>query len=56
MWGGGALRATGEDLRPDTSYWCMIDYQHTGNRWIYRSMNQSPGEITVKVTYDSRQP
>ena len=34
----------------------MIDYQHTGNRWIYRSINQLPGAITVKVSDGSRQP
>ena len=52
----GTLRATGGALRPATSYWFMIDYQHTGNRWIYRSINQSPGEITVKVSDGSQQP
>ena len=33
----------------------MIDYQHTGNRWLYRSINQLPGAITVKVSDGSRQ-
>ena len=35
----GTLRATGGALRPDNFYWYMIDYQHTGNRWINRSIN-----------------
>ena len=34
----------------------MIDYQHAGNRWIYRSINQLPGAITVKISDGSRQP
>ena len=33
----------------------MIDYQHIGNRWVYRSINHLPGEITVKVSVDSRE-
>ena len=33
----------------------MIDYQHTGNRWIYRSINQLLGTVTVKVSDGSRQ-
>ena len=43
-------------LISDKSYWYMIDYQHTGNRWIYRSINQLPEAITVKVSDGSRQP
>ena len=52
----GTLRTTGGALRPDKSYWYMIDYQHTGIRWLYRSINQIPGGITVKVADSSRQP
>ena len=52
----GTLRATGGSLRLDKSYWYMIDYQHTGNRWLYRSIDQIPGDITVKVSDGSRQP
>ena len=52
----GTLRATGEALRPDKSYWYMIDCQHTGNRWLYRSITQIPSDITVKVSDGSRQP
>ena len=52
----GTLRATGGSLRPDKSYRYMIDYQHAGNRWVYRSINQLPKEITVKVSDDSKQP
>ena len=52
----GTLRATGGALRLDKTYWYMIDYQYTGNRWIYRSINQLPGELTVKVLDGLRQP
>ena len=34
----------------------MIDYQQTDNRWLYRSINQLPEAITVKVSDGSRQP
>ena len=39
----GKLRANGGSLRPDRSYWCTIDYKHIGNRWVYRSIDQSDG-------------
>ena len=45
----GTLRVTRGALRLDKTYWYMIDYQYTGNRWIYRSINQLPGELTVKL-------
>ena len=51
----GTLRATSGALRPDKSYWYMIEYDHTGNRWLYRSINQLLGAITVKVSDRSRQ-
>ena len=34
----------------------MIDYQYTGNRWLYRSINQIPSDVTTKVSDGSRQP
>ena len=52
----GLLRATGGALQLDKSYWYMIDCKHIGNRWVYRSIDQLPGLITVKVSDDSRQP
>ena len=46
------LRATGGTLRLDKSYWCMIDYQHIGNRWVYRSIDQLPEESLLKYQTD----
>ena len=43
-------------MQPDKSYWYIIDYQHIGNLWVYRSIDQLPGEITVTVSDSSRQP
>ena len=51
----GSLNATGGALRPDKSYWYMLDYKHSGNQWKYKSIKQLPGEITVKVSDGTRQ-
>ena len=50
----GTSKATGGTLRSDKFYWYIIDYKDIGNRWIYRSINQLPRKITVKVSDSSR--
>ena len=50
----GTLNTTGGSLRPDKSYWYMIDYKYIGNRCIYKSTKQLPGTITVKAVDGTR--
>ena len=45
----------GEVLRPNKSYWHMIDYKYIGNKWIYKLIKQLPGTITVKAADGTRQ-
>ena len=42
-------------LRPDKSYWYILDYKHSDNQWRYKSIKQLPGVITVIVADGTRQ-
>ena len=33
---GGFLNATREALRPDNSYWYIIDHKYLNNQWTYK--------------------
>ena len=44
---GGVLRATGGALVPKKSYWYAIDFRWTGTKWVYRSIDDMPGEILI---------
>ena len=46
---------TVDALRPDKSYWYIIDYKHIDNQWNNKSIKQLPGIITVKVADGTRQ-
>ena len=52
----GTSRETWGELRSDKFYWYIIEYQHIENRLVYRSIDQLPGKITVKVSDGSKQP
>jgi hypothetical protein len=45
-WEGG-VKATGGALRPDKSYWWLLDFRWTGSKWVYRKQAEMPGELTV---------
>jgi hypothetical protein len=45
-WEGG-VKATGGALRPDKSYWWLLDFRWTSSKWVYRKTAEMPGELTV---------
>jgi hypothetical protein len=53
-WEGG-LRASGGALVPDKSYWFLIHFIFDSNGWRYATIDESPGEITIRdITGDGR--
>jgi hypothetical protein len=44
---GGLLRATGGALVPSKSYLYAIDFKWNGKRWVYRSLEDMPGDIYI---------
>jgi hypothetical protein len=55
MW-EGLLRATGGALLDDKSYWYLIDFKFVQGRWKYRSKQDVPGDIDLKVVDSCGQP
>ena len=47
----GLLRATGGGLehKDNKTFWHLIDHKWTGDRWIYHSTQDSPGDISIQV-------
>ena len=45
----GLLRSTGGALEPAKTFWYLIDFKWTGNRWEYHSVADSPGEVTMRL-------
>ena len=45
-WAGG-LRATGGALVPQKSYWYLIDFHWTGTEWRYKTITETPGDLTL---------
>ena len=43
----GVLCATGGVIAPAKSKWCLIDFKWTRSDYIYRSLQEMPGEITL---------
>jgi len=43
----GILRATDGMIAPDKSKWFLIDFKWTGSDYVYRSLQEMPGEITL---------
>jgi hypothetical protein len=54
-WQGG-VKATGGALRPDKSYWYLIDFRWTGTKWIYRKIADMPGDMEVLNTDEELEP
>ena len=46
-WEGG-LRASGGALVPSKSYWYLIHFTFRNNRWQYDSIDDSPGNLTIR--------
>ena len=46
-WEGG-LTATGGAIEPTKTFWYLIDFQWDGSRYQYRTMDDMPGEISIK--------
>ena len=51
LWEGG-IRATGGAIVPEKSYWCLIDFLWNGSKWIYRHIQDCPGDIFIKNIND----
>ena len=41
------LRATGGMIAPDKFKWFLVDFKWTGSDYVYRNMEEMPGEITL---------
>ena len=50
-WEGG-LKATGGALVPEKSYWYLIDFIWTGDRWRYATIDDIPGNISINNVDD----
>ena len=50
-WEGG-LKATGGALVPEKSYWYLIDFVWTGDRWRYATKEDLPGDISINTVDD----
>lgn len=48
-WEGGLL-ASGGALVPSKSFWYLIDWHWDGHQWLYRTMDEIPGNISVRTT------
>ena len=51
-WEGG-LKATGGALVPAKSYWYLVDFVWTGERWRYATTDDIPGDLTINNVDDS---
>ena len=52
----GFLQATGGAINPDKSYWYLLDYKWTGAQWVYRSMEEMPGDLQAPNPSGDVQP
>ena len=53
-WEGG-LKATGGALVPEKSYWYLIDFIWTGEKWRYATKTDMPGDISINNFNDTGQ-
>ena len=51
-WEGG-LKATGGASVPSKSYWYLINFIWTGEKWRYATKEDFPGDISIRTTDDS---
>ena len=52
-WEGG-LRATGGAIVPKKSYWYLIDWIWEKGKWRYASIDDIPGDLTIRDTCGSK--
>ena len=50
-WEGG-LKATGGALVPSKSYWYLIDFIWTRDKWRYATQDDFPGDISIRMADD----
>jgi len=43
----GCLAASGGALSPQKSFWYLIDYRWTGDKWVYRTKEEMPATIQM---------
>ena len=53
-WEGG-LRASGGALREDKSFWYLINFKWKDRKWEYKTIADTPGELTVPVDQGHRE-
>jgi hypothetical protein len=51
-WEGG-LKAMDGTLVPEKSYWYLIDFVWTGDRWRYATKDDMPGDVSINNVDDS---
>ena len=44
----GLVGCTGGKINPDKSNWCLIDYEWTGSKWVYRNIKSMEGSLTIQ--------
>ena len=44
----GSLCATGGAIVPHKSFWYLIDFHWTNDKWDYRSISELPGNLLIK--------
>ena len=54
-WAGG-LVATGGELAPNKSFCCLLDCKWSNDRWDCRSLEEMPGDVTVKDKHGVSHP
>ena len=50
----GVLRSTGGSISAPKSFWYLMDYSWTGTKWVYRTIADMPGEISIRVADGTR--
>ena len=51
----GVLRATGGSISAPKSFWYLMDWTWSGTKWVYRTIADMPGEISIRVEDGTRQ-
>ena len=46
-WWNGLLRATGGALRPDKSFWTLVDFTFHNGSWRYKTISELPATLNV---------
>jgi hypothetical protein len=48
----GLLSATGGDLAPEKSYWYLVELKWKQGKWMYTTVEESPGELWLPGAVD----